>query len=542
MNILLIDDDRFVIAALMKNIDWKGLGFDSVYTAYNITDAKEIITQNNVDLLLSDIDMPNGNGLELLTWIRQNHDEMPVIFLTNYADFDYARKALTLKTFHYFLKPIEFDKLTAIIKDAALQLTKQSNQLIKNCEVFWHSFLHDEILDDPDTIRQYFTHAQLPYRETDYFIPIIFDLFPYSLTSENLLNSPFSDHSHQVSYMKSTFKTVFLDLLNSADIFMEYNASSARYLAVFQLENQEIPSLLTMDCERFISSVSAETSCSMNVFIGFPSPIDTFRTQLTELRTMAANCLDCAGCVQHFSDYRPTFTDYPPCDVETLELYLKNLQYSAFLDYCNRYLKRLSCSNSLCAASLSSFQIDVVQTLYAFLLEKGILANKLFHDDTYHILSKNARNSIYDLNLYLQYIIRLTEKYLKEQVSDKSIAKSIQDYIDQHYSEDISRNILTDIFYLDPDYASKLFKKELGISFKNYLIQKRIEVAKNLLENTDLPVNTIADNVGYGNYSYFTRIFKKVMGVTPIEYRNQIDTSISQKAVHPPLQTQTPAP
>ena len=124
MNILLIDDDRFVVTSLIKNIDWKTLGFDKVFTAYNITDAKDIITYNNVDLLLSDIDMPNGNGLELLTWIRQNHDDMPVIFLTNYADFDYARKALTLKSFHYFLKPIEFGKLTSIIKDATLQLTE----------------------------------------------------------------------------------------------------------------------------------------------------------------------------------------------------------------------------------------------------------------------------------------------------------------------------------------------------------------------------------------------------------------------------------
>lgn len=523
MNILLIDDDRFVIASLIKNIDWKELGFGNVFTAYNITDAKDIITQNNVDLLLSDIDMPNGSGLELLTWIRQNHNNMPAIFLTNYADFDYARKALSLKTFHYFLKPIEFGKLTSIIKEATLQLTKQNNQLIKNCEVFWHSFLHDEISNEPDALYQYFTHAQLPYSETDYFIPIIFDLFPYSLTSENLLDSPFSDHNHQVSYMKSTFKAVFIDQITPFDVFMEYNGTSARFLAVFKLKNKEIPSLLPMDCERFIHSVSAETSCRLNAFIGIPSPIGSFRVHLMELRTMTSNCLDCTNCVLLLSEYQPTTTEYPPCDVETLELYLRNLQYSAFLDYCSRYLKRLSGSNSLYATSLNSFQIDVVQTLYAFLLEKGILANKLFHDNTYRILSKNAKNSIYDMNLYLQYIIRLTENYLKEQVSDKSIAKSIQDYIDQHYSEDIKSNILTDIFYLDSDYASKLFKKELGISFKNYLIQKRIDVAKDLLVNTDLPINTIADNVGYGNYSYFTRIFKKVVGITPIEYRNQIE-------------------
>lgn len=523
MNILLIDDDRFVVASLMKNIDWKGLGFDKVFTAYNITDAKAIITHNNIDLLLSDIDMPNGNGLDLLTWIRQNHDDMPVIFPTNYADFDYAQKALSLKSFHYFLKPIEFGKLTSIIKDATLQLTKQNNQLINNCEVFWHSFLHDEISDNPDVLCQYFTHAQLPYNESDYFVPIIFNLFPYSLTSENLLDSPFADHGHQVSYMKSAFKTAFIDQLTPVDIFIEYNAASTRYLAVFKLENQNIPALLTMDCERFISSVSAETSCRLNAFIGISSPISSFRAHLKELHIMAANCLDCMNRVLHLSEYQqPVFTEYPSCDVETLELYLRNLQYTAFLDYCNRYLKHLSGSNSLYAASLNSFQVDVVQTLYAFLLEKGILANKLFHDETYHILSKNAKNSIYDMNLYLQYIIRLTETYLKEQVSDKSVAKSIQDYIDQHYSEDIRSNILTDIFYLDPDYASKLFKKELGISFKNYLIQKRIEVAKALLINTDLPINTIADNVGYGNYSYFTRIFKKVTGATPIEYRNQV--------------------
>lgn len=522
MNILLIDDDRFVVTSLIKNIDWQTLGFDNVFTAYNISDAKDIITNNTVDLLLSDIDMPNGNGLELLTWVRQNHNDMPVIFLTNYADFDYAQKALTLKSFHYFLKPIEFGKLTSIIKDATLQLTKQNNQLGKNCEAFWHSFLHDEITDNSDALYQYFNHAQLPYSESDYFIPIMFDLFPYSLTSENQIKSPFSAHNRQIRYMKSTFKTVFIEQLTPADVFIEYNAASSRYLAVFKLENKETPPLLTMDCERFIHSVSADTSCNINAFIGIPSPISSFRAHLMELRAMTANCLNCTNCVQHLSEYHPVFTEYPACDVETLELYLKNLQYSAFLDYCNRYLKRLSNSNSLYAVSLNSFQIDVVQTLYAFLLGKGILANKLFHDDTYHILSKNAKNSIYDMNLYLQYIIHLTEAYLKEQASDKSIAKSIQDYIDHHYSEDISRNILTDIFYLDPDYASKVFKKELGISFKNYLIQKRIDTAKDLLVNTDLPINTIADNVGYGNYSYFTRIFKKIIGATPIEYRNQI--------------------
>ena len=241
---------------------------------------------------------------------------------------------------------------------------------------------------------------------------------------------------------------------------------------------------------------------------------------MKNLRIMISNSLDCNGKVLLQSYYQPTIDIYPPCDVDALEIYLQTGQYAAFLNSCHQYLHRLSCCGNLHSVSINSFYIDVVQVLYSFLKDRGILANKLFHDETYHFLSRNAKNSVYDMHLYLQYITYLTEDYLSKTSSDQSIAKSMQEYVDRHYAEDISRNTLTDIFYLDPDYASKLFKKETGLSFKNYIINKRIDIAKNLLTTTDLPINTVADNVGYGNYSYFTRLFKKVTDMTPAEYRN----------------------
>lgn len=521
MNILIVDDDRFVIASLKNGIDWETLGFDNIYTAGNIASAKTIISENTIDLLLSDIDMPNGNGLELLTWIRENHNDMPVIFLTNYADFDYAQKALHLKSFHYFLKPIEFEKLSAIIMDATLELTKQSNQLSKNCEIFWHSFLHNEISDHSDTLCQYFAQMRLPYSDKDYFLPILFDLSSYYLTDSGQLNCHFPNHAEQNNYMKNTFEAVFIEQITATDIFFEYNSNASRYLAVFKLDTETIPPLFLMNCERFIESVLTETGCNLNCFIGLSSQLGAFRTNLKKLRSMVQNSLDCTRSVLLLSHYHSLCEEYSPCDTEALRLYLENNQYTALLDYCSHYLKHLSASGTLSAVSLNSFQIDFVQTLYAYLLGKGILANKLFHDDTYHILSGNAKNSIDNMKLYLRYITMLTQHYLKEMDSDKSIAKSIQDYVDQHYSEDITRESLSDIFYLNTDYVSKLFKKETGLSFKNYVIQKRIAAAKNLLKNTDLPINTVSDNVGYGNYSYFTRIFKKETGMTPIEYRNQ---------------------
>lgn len=520
MNVLLVDDDRFVIASLIKGIHWKELGFDQVFSAYNIMEARAIIEQNNIDLLLSDIDMPNGSGLDLLAWIRENKNEMQAIFLTNYADFYYAQKAISLKSFHYFLKPIELDKLTDIIKEFTAQFAQKNEQQSKNCELFWHTFLHDELPCSSDTLSEYFVQYDLPYKNTDYFLPVMFDLYSYSLSSENELCRCFSDQNEQNIYIKSTFEANFIDQLSNGDVFLEYNEISSRYLAIFKLSSTEISPLFAMNCERFIETVSTQMHCTLNCFIGIPSHLDSFRQNMKTLRMMISNSLDCNGKVILQSYFQTTTDIYPPCDIEILEIYLQTGQYQAFLDYCRQYLQRLSSCGNLHAISINSFYIDVVQILYSFLRDKGVLANKLFHGDTYHFLSRNAKNSVYDMNLYLHYMIRLTRNYLVKTSSDKSIAESMQDYVDQHYSEDISRNTLTDIFYLDPDYASKLFKKETGLSFKNYIINKRIEVAKNLLTTTDLPINTVADNVGYGNYSYFTRLFKKVTDMTPAEYRN----------------------
>lgn len=521
MNVLIVDDDRFVVASLVGGIDWSSLGFEHVYKAYNINKAKTIIAEEEVHLLISDIDMPNGTGLDLLTWIRECHNDMPVIFLTNYADFNYAQRALELKSFHYFLKPIEFDKLTEIIQNATQHLTHLQTQAGQNCEYFWQEFLRLAGPVADQKTESMLDRYQVHYALQDSFLPVIFDLSPYYLTQTNTLKNRFAQGSTPMDYMKTTFGAVFTELRHSTDVFLEYNQNASQYLAVFRLDAPRISPNLLMACENLIGLVSSQIHCSVNCFVGIPADFGSFHTSFSNLTSMMTNKLDCRGQVLLLSEYTPPAGDFVPFDGTLPEVYLENRQYQAFLEYCHQYLKKLSIGGSLHSLSLTSFQIDVVQIIYTFLKSKGILANKLFHDDSYHTLSNIARKSIRDMELYLQYMLKTIELYLESSLSETSIAHSMKEYADQHYTEDISRSILSDIFYMDSDYASKLFKKEFGISFKNYVINKRIEAAKDLLSNTSLPVNIVSANVGYENYSYFTRLFRKVTGMTPVEYRGQ---------------------
>lgn len=102
---------------------------------------------------------------------------------------------------------------------------------------------------------------------------------------------------------------------------------------------------------------------------------------------------------------------------------------------------------------------------------------------------------------------------------EHSVIDLILNYIHQHYAEDITRTTLSDLVYLNPDYMARLFKKQTQKSIVNYITEYRIEKAKELLNSPDIPVATVASKVGYGNYSYFSKLFKDVTSYTPNEYR-----------------------
>ena len=102
---------------------------------------------------------------------------------------------------------------------------------------------------------------------------------------------------------------------------------------------------------------------------------------------------------------------------------------------------------------------------------------------------------------------------------DDRVISSIMRYMQEHLSEEISLSVLAEVFHLNPQYISQLFKNEIGVGFLAYLTNIRIEKAKKLLLSTSLSVTEIAENTGYGDYRVFTKVFKKTEGITPSQFR-----------------------
>lgn len=105
-----------------------------------------------------------------------------------------------------------------------------------------------------------------------------------------------------------------------------------------------------------------------------------------------------------------------------------------------------------------------------------------------------------------------------QQVRNRSF-KGILEYVDEHYREELTISFLSEHFNVNANYISQLFKKETNTTFTQYVTALRMEYACRLLSETDLPINEVAEQSGYSDYFYFSRIFKRTKGTTPSSYR-----------------------
>lgn len=126
---LIVDDEMIMLRALQQHIVWKDYGIEKILTATSMQQAQKIFKELEVDLLLCDIEMPDGNGLELFEWVKSYFPYVECIYITCHPDFKYIQKALRLGSFDYILKPIDYSELDIIIRRVLPQIDK--NLLIK---------------------------------------------------------------------------------------------------------------------------------------------------------------------------------------------------------------------------------------------------------------------------------------------------------------------------------------------------------------------------------------------------------------------------
>lgn len=525
MKILLVDDENYVIEDLKNKIARLDFSITSIYTSNNIRQAQEIMKMDVVHLIICDIMIPQGTGIDFAEWVRSKKYQSQIVFLTNYAEFEFAQKAIELKIVDYLIKPVSEKKLSETINKVVENLEKsrviskyknQSENLISGQKVLHANFLKT-IISEPSLSKSEINHllknSFIAYQWRDTFIPIYIHLY-----SESLMREVWNENN-----TKFIIQNVLIELSNEIAFSVELvmPLDSSKYILVlkikedFKIRQERLSEML----EKF--QAWCQEKLKVDVWLGVDKEvkIEGLRNSFIKLADLRNQNLSAWNCVMTNFPKNGGDDSYENPLVATWSKMLQDNQWSETINSMEKYLLELEKRQSVTLENLKKFRLDVVQLTYAYLSKEKIMARLLFDTAESERVYRLSLEGVKGAKYFARYYLLEAKAYLELVSQPKTVIERITIYIDNNFQQDIRREELAKLVFLNEDYLSRLFKKEMGVSVSSYIKDCRLTEAKKLLLESNLPINAVAIHVGYTHFAYFTKLFKENTGLAPIEFR-----------------------
>lgn len=525
-SILIVDDDKLLADKLEETVQWEKIGISMVFTAYNIRQAQKLLEEFPIQFLLCDIDMPQGSGLELLEWIRSRQMEIECVFLSSYANFAYAQKALRLSAREYLLKPISNQDLEAILsriieearrKKEESSLEEQFAGKTRDRKVaFWEEFFHD-----PSAQKQILIQGMEEnlYQNRERIVLEAIKIF----ADDKDIN-----YKKDLALFNFVIRNITAEFFEKKRQNMEavVQVSDYEWVLVFQaLGEQEMFLRASVELKEYLNDILQQRAC---MYIGEYCLVRDVIDSWKRLEIMEKTILpgkegilrerDLLGCGRELSEHAEY--QQPPWEVWQSTLSDSQDIQGVCRDICT-FLKKTFENGQLTIENLERFLKELEQLVYCYLGEQQMGFSQLFDSREFDRREKDAYHSMDAVLEFVQWVFDTLKGGSQSGKSQEDVVSQVKEYIENHLNEELSRGKLAKMVFLSEDYISKLFKTTTGMSIPGYIAARRIEKAKDYLSHSGLPVSRIALEVGYSNFSYFSKTFRDLTGMTPNEYRNK---------------------
>ncbi|HOO27033.1 MAG TPA: response regulator [Lachnospiraceae bacterium] len=524
--VMLADDEGIVIDSLKFIIEKHFGDVCQVEFAKTGRHVIELAESYRPDIAIMDIQMPGINGIDAMKEIRKANAATIFIVLSAYDKFDYAKEAINLGVLEYLNKPVEQRRIVEVLKKAMniinREREKRSNDLIikekletvvpiiENNMIYTILF-QDNYEEEIDNFKNLLVITE------DYGFFIVLE-YGESQEGNHLTNVVGASVRTQSYYkelreiVKEFFVCVIGSLMaNRVIVFVPYEKSVLDY-------NERIE--IIEKTRSMIKKLNAHIDVKFRAGIGSTQKLHDCMESYKEAQRALRNT---DGTVAHIKDLPVTVSyeeDYPiETEKELFEMTEKGNENGA-----------LVAANHFFDWMVEKYA-DHITDVKLKALEFVLWAEHLAYEEggmTYHFLSRQdylpAILNMQSLDEIKAWFISKILSACRNVVQDKekqytSSVEKAKAYMTERYNKDISLDDVSREVDISPYYFSKLFKEETGENFIEYLTGIRIEKAKQLLSGSTLPMKEICAAVGYSDPNYFSRIFKKNVGVTPTEFK-----------------------
>lgn len=514
MNILIVDDQTSVLDGLLHGIHFDLLKINHVYTATNVSDAKQIMCSHKIHILMSDIEMPGENGLVLNKWVAENYPSIIRILLTSHAVFDYAKEAMKLGCFDYIVQPAPYHEIESTLTRAVSKVLTQ-----KQLSDYYHlETLSNIVLNLFSSNPSNKQHSLVSLNQMGYTVnaestvqAVIIDIYPYLHSTDPV----FSDSSLFVALMEGAARAFTVQ-----GIYPLICLNRFKQFVLLLVTNT--PSLECIPKElfdAFYQDITTQISNELSCYITPCDQIKNIRELILPAHQTALNNVTKRPGL-YFSEQNISVPDNTSLSENAARWtrLIDNSQFAALEENIFSFLEYNAFLNHFNLEALSQFHQELTKLFFIYSYNHKIDIMSLFSEDYSYNDYMSCFKDVEALKTGISYLINAISSSSCEDESKDTVQRSI-DYILANLSKDISVKDVAEYVCFSPEYFSKLFKKETGENVKNYILRIKVEAAKDLLKNPNIPVSMVASELGYSNFSHFTQMFKKHEGVTPSEYR-----------------------
>lgn len=516
--VLIVDDERMIRMGIKMAIPWQSLGIGETFAAASGREALEIAERERPDILISDIRMTEMTGLELIAKIREQNEEMRIIVLTGYDDFEYARECLRMKVDEFLLKPVDeqllkeqIEKLVGMLDEGEenLKKEKQLRRILGTAdqvklEQIMNDFLfgrevREEVYEKLE--REYEYDVNSPLRVAVLFHPIHDD---GTIDNENGLFTLLNIKNLLISFLDAQSRGITFENKEGQLIVVLFDTGKA----------DEIQSLVEDFTELILDEYEIATKVVLGSRVeGFPQMNISYREAqmlLEQQKNSYHKILEKRENKGRLELFKGIFEELRTA----METNIGNTSrvLRIFDSFCNA-----TESYNISDAYARKCCFEIASSLYySYCVDSGENPG-----DKMYVLLNTLVNA--ERKQACEYTRDFLDTLLEPQSENShEIVNAAKRDIMEHLSEDISVSSIAMKYYVTPNYFSRLFKRVTGEGCNEYIVRKRIEQAKSLLETTNLKTGAIAQTVGYRDTNYFSMAFKKHMGVSPTQYRRNI--------------------
>jgi len=497
---VIIDDEPLARRGLLKKIEKSGLPFVCVGEAQNGNEGLNLITQSNPDLAILDIYMPQADGLTLLSSLEGEAIARPqILIISGYPVFEYAQQAIRFNVAEYLLKPFSVDEISGSLRNIIAKLNSGVSNVPKR-----------EQDTEVSALSRYLYNT---YTEGDKEFE--FRILPFNNKGGTWLVAEL--------YIQSKY-----DMRKIIEKLTVGISPLPLFVKVFEKsENEHIYSIViyahdTVDINKELNALITPIVSEHKLNCGVSRVCRTImglNTCLKEAQYARRSIkIGTSAQIARFKAVEPPSTQENMYDFDMLMYSIESGESERVVTYFRK--------------------------IYTSALRRNFNQNQLENilKDTYEEVSYRFAKKKPSVNIPARYHVAnflqsgINEETIVDDVAkvfmkaflpfvDNNIPRSaglyyeVKYYIDNHYTDELSLNKIADLFHLNPNYVSQLFKTKGFTTFSKYITNLRVEKAKELLSGESSSINSVAKSVGFENEKYFYKVFKKYTGYTPTQYK-----------------------